>query len=83
MDLNLIQASLPRNINVRQISRWGWWIEKAYDTLLLDARSTLLQLAKLVEQTYATIGSKYGSKNRIRKGKKRKKRRRKIEEMRL
>ncbi|KAH1161606.1 hypothetical protein GLYMA_01G046200v4 [Glycine max] len=33
---------------------------KAYDALLLDAGGTLLQLAKPVEEIYATIGSKYG-----------------------
>ena len=32
----------------------------AYDGLLLDAGGTLLQLAKPVEETYATIGTKYG-----------------------
>jgi len=34
---------------------------RAYDALLLDAGGTLLQLANPVEDTYATIGSKYGS----------------------
>lgn len=34
---------------------------KAYDALLLDAGGTLLQLAKPVEEIYATIGSKYGT----------------------
>ncbi|MCI27832.1 haloacid dehalogenase-like hydrolase domain protein, partial [Trifolium medium] len=33
---------------------------RAYDALLLDAGGTLLQLANPVEETYATIGSKYG-----------------------
>ncbi|KAF8390219.1 hypothetical protein HHK36_024743 [Tetracentron sinense] len=33
---------------------------KAYDALLLDAVGTLLQLARPVEETYATIGRKYG-----------------------
>lgn len=32
----------------------------AYDALLLDAGGTLLQLAKPVEETYASIGAKYG-----------------------
>ena len=38
----------------------GRWTKRAYDTLLLDAGGTLLQLAKPVEEIYATIGSKYG-----------------------
>ncbi|XP_030449441.1 uncharacterized protein LOC115671901 [Syzygium oleosum] len=33
---------------------------RAYDALLLDAGGTLLQLAKPVEETYASIGAKYG-----------------------
>lgn len=33
---------------------------RAYDALLLDAGGTLLQLANPVEDTYATIGSKFG-----------------------
>ncbi|XP_060196814.1 uncharacterized protein LOC132626091 isoform X1 [Lycium barbarum] len=33
---------------------------RAYDGLLLDAANTLLQLTKPVEETYATIGKKYG-----------------------
>lgn len=33
---------------------------KAYDALLLDAGGTLLQLAEPVEETYASIGKKYG-----------------------
>ncbi|CAN1357291.1 Haloacid dehalogenase-like hydrolase domain-containing protein 3 [Linum perenne] len=33
---------------------------KAYDALLLDAGGTLLQLAKPVEEIYASIGTKYG-----------------------
>ncbi|RWR78356.1 haloacid dehalogenase-like hydrolase domain-containing protein 3 isoform X1 [Cinnamomum micranthum f. kanehirae] len=35
---------------------------KAYDALLLDAGGTLLQLATPVEETYASIGIKYGLK---------------------
>lgn len=34
--------------------------KRAYDGLLLDAGGTLLQLAKPVEETYLTIGQKYG-----------------------
>lgn len=34
---------------------------KAYDALLLDAGGTLLQLATPVEETYASIGIKYGN----------------------
>ncbi|CAI0402069.1 unnamed protein product [Linum tenue] len=34
--------------------------EKVYDALLLDAGGTLLQLAKPVEEIYASIGTKYG-----------------------
>lgn len=43
-----------------------WWkdglgsVRRVYDGLLLDAGGTLLQLAKPVEETYATIGTKYG-----------------------
>ncbi|PHT94034.1 hypothetical protein T459_01916 [Capsicum annuum] len=33
---------------------------RAYDGLLLDAANTLLQLTRPVEETYATIGKKYG-----------------------
>ncbi|KAK8947564.1 hypothetical protein KSP40_PGU016528 [Platanthera guangdongensis] len=33
---------------------------KVYDGLLLDAGGTLLQLARPVEETYASIGKKYG-----------------------
>lgn len=33
---------------------------REYDGLLLDAAGTLLQLAKPVEETYASIGTKYG-----------------------
>ncbi|GFP87364.1 haloacid dehalogenase-like hydrolase domain-containing protein 3 [Phtheirospermum japonicum] len=35
-------------------------LKRAYDGLLLDAGGTLLQLAKPVEDTYLTIGRKYG-----------------------
>ncbi|XP_062111648.1 uncharacterized protein LOC133823077 isoform X2 [Humulus lupulus] len=35
-------------------------VRRVYDGLLLDAGGTLLQLAKPVEETYATIGAKYG-----------------------
>ncbi|XP_057485637.1 uncharacterized protein LOC130771940 [Actinidia eriantha] len=35
-------------------------VKRAYDGLLLDAGGTLLQLANPVEETYATIGKKYG-----------------------
>ncbi|XP_057507863.1 uncharacterized protein LOC130790835 isoform X2 [Actinidia eriantha] len=38
----------------------GRLVKKAYDGLLLDAGGTLLQLANPVEETYATIGKKYG-----------------------
>ncbi|KAJ0721064.1 hypothetical protein HanOQP8_Chr08g0271011 [Helianthus annuus] len=34
--------------------------KRAYDGLLLDAGGTLLQLAKPVEDTYASIGLNYG-----------------------
>ncbi|XP_022776891.1 haloacid dehalogenase-like hydrolase domain-containing protein 3 [Durio zibethinus] len=37
-------------------------VKKAYDGLLLDAAGTLLQLPKPVEETYASIGAKYGLK---------------------
>jgi hypothetical protein len=35
-------------------------VKKAYDALLLDAGGTLLQLTRPVEETYASIGRKYG-----------------------
>lgn len=35
-------------------------VRRNYDGLLLDAGGTLLQLANPVEETYASIGSKYG-----------------------
>ncbi|PON67071.1 HAD-superfamily hydrolase, subfamily IA, REG-2-like [Trema orientale] len=35
-------------------------VRRVYDGLLLDAGGTLLQLAKPVEESYATIGTKYG-----------------------
>ncbi|KAJ9554292.1 hypothetical protein OSB04_018337 [Centaurea solstitialis] len=35
-------------------------VKRAYEGLLLDAGGTLLQLAKPVEDTYASIGQKYG-----------------------
>ncbi|KAI8020704.1 Haloacid dehalogenase-like hydrolase domain-containing protein 3 [Camellia lanceoleosa] len=38
----------------------GRLVKRAYDVLLLDAGGTLLQLAKPVEETYASIGRKYG-----------------------
>ncbi|KAK2991387.1 hypothetical protein RJ640_007851, partial [Escallonia rubra] len=38
----------------------GKALKRAYNGLLLDAGGTLLQLAKPVEETYATIGHKYG-----------------------
>ncbi|KAL6969585.1 hypothetical protein U1Q18_029297 [Sarracenia purpurea var. burkii] len=38
----------------------GRTVKRTYDALLLDAGGTLLQLASPVEDTYATIGRKYG-----------------------
>ncbi|WOK92786.1 haloacid dehalogenase-like hydrolase domain-containing protein 3 [Canna indica] len=38
------------------VSKW----QRAYDGLLLDAGGTLLQLSKPIEETYASIGRKYG-----------------------
>ncbi|CAL5413579.1 unnamed protein product [Camellia sinensis] len=38
----------------------GRLVRRAYDALLLDAGGTLLQLVKPVEETYASIGRKYG-----------------------
>nr|KAJ0191045.1 hypothetical protein LSAT_V11C800410810 [Lactuca sativa] len=38
----------------------GRTVKRAYDGLLLDAGGTLLQLAKPVEDIYASIGHKYG-----------------------
>ncbi|KAJ4711319.1 Haloacid dehalogenase-like hydrolase domain-containing protein 3 [Melia azedarach] len=38
----------------------GNLVKRAYDAVLLDAGGTLLQLAKPVEETYASIGRKYG-----------------------
>ncbi|GLT27674.1 hypothetical protein SLA2020_026550 [Shorea laevis] len=37
-------------------------VKTAYDAVLLDAGGTLLQLARPVEETYASIGAKYGLK---------------------
>ncbi|KAE8724618.1 CASP-like protein [Hibiscus syriacus] len=37
-------------------------VKRAYDGLLLDAAGTLLQLSKPVEETYASLGAKYGLK---------------------
>jgi hypothetical protein len=34
-------------------------VKKAFDTLLLDAGGTLLQLTKPIEETYASIRRKY------------------------
>ncbi|XP_041015363.1 haloacid dehalogenase-like hydrolase domain-containing protein 3 isoform X1 [Juglans microcarpa x Juglans regia] len=59
----------PRNVKLPNSLRFssmalhtdgGRSVKRAYDALLLDAGGTLLQLAKPVEETYATIGSKYG-----------------------
>ncbi|KAG6651030.1 haloacid dehalogenase-like hydrolase domain-containing protein 3 isoform X2 [Carya illinoinensis] len=59
----------PRNLKLPNSLRFssmalhtdgGRSVKRAYDALLLDAGGTLLQLAKPVEETYATIGSKYG-----------------------
>ncbi|XP_012568274.1 uncharacterized protein [Cicer arietinum] len=51
-------SMLPNSLSLSSsINKGG---EKAYEALLLDAGGTLLQLAKPVEETYATIGSKYG-----------------------
>lgn len=47
----------------------GW--RRAYDGLLLDAGGTLLHVARPVEETYASIGKKYGlkaTKNEIKQG---------------
>ncbi|KAL7235886.1 hypothetical protein ACSBR1_019214 [Camellia fascicularis] len=38
----------------------GRLVKRAYDALLLDGGGTLLQLVKPVEETYASIGRKYG-----------------------
>lgn len=35
-------------------------MKRAYDAVLLDAGGTLLQLTEPVEDTYASIGRKYG-----------------------
>ncbi|KAE8716089.1 cullin-3A [Hibiscus syriacus] len=46
-------------------------VKRAYDGLLLDAAGTLLQLSNPVEDTYASIGAKYGLKlnsNEIKQG---------------
>lgn len=50
--------SKPHHMSIQNVS--GGSVNKAYDALLLDAGGTLLQLAKPVEETYASIGSKYG-----------------------
>ncbi|OVA09032.1 HAD hydrolase [Macleaya cordata] len=50
-------SSLRSSMTTRTVGGSG---RRAYDALLLDAGGTLLQLAKPVEETYATIGRKYG-----------------------
>lgn len=50
------QMSQPSGSYSSERSKQG----KRYEALLLDAGGTLLQTVKPVEETYATIGSKYG-----------------------
>ncbi|KAK8953610.1 hypothetical protein KSP40_PGU000198 [Platanthera guangdongensis] len=52
----------PPGVAARRFSRRCALLprRKVYDGLLLDAGGTLLQLAIPVEETYASIGKKYG-----------------------
>lgn len=68
--LKPLHLKLPRNSircspmpirSVRGGGRGSALNRKAYDALLLDAGGTLLQLAKPVEEVYASIGTQYGS----------------------
>ncbi|VVA20470.1 PREDICTED: haloacid dehalogenase [Prunus dulcis] len=67
--LKPLHLKLPRNSircspmpihSVRGGGRGSALNRKAYDALLLDAGGTLLQLAKPVEEVYASIGTQYG-----------------------
>ncbi|XP_020107568.1 haloacid dehalogenase-like hydrolase domain-containing protein 3 [Ananas comosus] len=56
-------APAPRRLSTATISMAnfsGARRRRAYEGLLLDAGGTLLQLARPVEETYASIGRKYG-----------------------
>ncbi|XP_021890605.1 haloacid dehalogenase-like hydrolase domain-containing protein 3 [Carica papaya] len=61
--LNPLNYKLPNSLRCSSmsfVSGRGKSAKRAYDALLLDAGGTLLQLAKPVEETYASIGRKYG-----------------------
>ncbi|PIN24085.1 putative hydrolase (HAD superfamily) [Handroanthus impetiginosus] len=59
-----LAKSIPIRCNCSSISRIHTGkegkLKRTYDGLLLDAGGTLLQVAKPVEETYLTIGQKYG-----------------------
>ncbi|XP_044488193.1 haloacid dehalogenase-like hydrolase domain-containing protein 3 isoform X2 [Mangifera indica] len=61
---SLVRALKPLHFKLANSLRFssggGRSLERAYDALLLDAGGTLLQLAKPVADTYASIGRKYG-----------------------
>ncbi|PIA40286.1 hypothetical protein AQUCO_02500168v1 [Aquilegia coerulea] len=57
INLKLSMASLRSSLEMHTDGSLG---SRKYDALLLDAGGTLLQLAKPVEETYASIGRKYG-----------------------
>ncbi|KAK4479791.1 hypothetical protein RD792_015327 [Penstemon davidsonii] len=54
------EGAMPANVSRDFPHRKEGSVKRAYDGLLLDAGGTLLQLTKPVEETYFTIGQKYG-----------------------
>ncbi|XP_022868575.1 haloacid dehalogenase-like hydrolase domain-containing protein 3 isoform X2 [Olea europaea var. sylvestris] len=64
--IKFIRIRFSSNFSSTRIHTGGDRMTKrAYDGLLLDAGGTLLQLAKPVEETYLTIGQKYGLKTTV------------------
>ncbi|KAJ3677357.1 hypothetical protein LUZ60_003081 [Juncus effusus] len=63
--------TMSQQPRIRMSTGPGAQKRRLYDGLLLDAGGTLLQLAKPVEETYASIGKKYGlvaSESEIKQG---------------
>lgn len=58
--LRAFRPSNPLRFSLSSTPLRSGSLRRAYDGLLLDAGGTLLQLAKPVEETYASIGAKYG-----------------------